>query len=172
MSYFLQDLTEVDPSVRDGNDQRNRSNNFLEISDCVIGRFDELHGRGLKRFVYMDEPAFQETPLFNTSAGVHSFLETMVLAENQLVKYKLKELFAKWNDDSTLEIFPTYDYFQAYLAHPKEYGFTTPYEINAETGFWANNLHASDHSNKILASKFQRFYFDGARGNNLINGTT
>ncbi len=169
IAYFLTDLVESSPSVQSANKPRN--GNFLEVSNCVLSRLDTLHSLGMKRFVLLEDIPLQDTALYGNSAGSKTFVETMVLTDNKLRSLLSEKLSSRWKDDSTIDIFPTYDFFQSIYAHPASYGFDRVGTYDPQRDYFFDPLHPSDGANKILAKKMERFLLDGARGSQLINGT-
>jgi hypothetical protein len=106
LSYFLSDLSEADPNVKSNTP---RNGNFLELSDCVLARLDELHSLGLKRFIILQNVPLQEFPLYGNAVGSKTFVETAVLTNNKLQGLMAQNIVSKWHDGSTIDIFPTYD---------------------------------------------------------------
>lgn len=148
----------------------NGTGSVAKETNCLSSKLNTLHNLGFKHFLMIQNINLQDCPQLAKTQNTSSVVNT----NNEQQSKLFKQLTQKWNDKSSIEIFPAYDLFKSFYDHPSQYGFTNVNQgcndcTNPGKYLWANALHPSSRAFHIFAKKVVKFT-KGVRGQELISG--
>lgn len=125
--------------------------------DAVMTRYwglvEDLYDDGLRDFVIMSVPPFDQAPVFaQQAASALAGLQGNISAYNEALESNLAS-FTSGRSDVTARFFDTSSYFWAALDDPTAYGATDASCMNSDgtTCLWYDNYHPGQAIHRLVA---------------------
>ncbi|KAE8267343.1 hypothetical protein A4X09_0g5008 [Tilletia walkeri] len=141
------------------------SNGSIEgTSLCIKSKLDMMHSLGFRRFVLFEMPPIDKSQRLGSTPEHAASTAALVKISNEQTKQHSTELLEKWNDGSTISIFPTVKLVEPMVelnsAYEFKHGRGNYCNLTCRDPFsyvWTDDIHLSTRAFQLLANAFVRF---------------